>query len=41
MRTNTNTRRLTLNAILLATVLVLQQITPPIFTIKPDTTLIK
>ena len=40
MRTNTNTRRLTLNAILLAMGLVLHQITPPIFTIKPDTTLI-
>lgn len=37
MRTNTNTRRLTLNAILLAMGLVLHQITPPIFTIKPDT----
>ena len=40
MRTNTNTRRLTLNAIFLAMGLVLHQITPPIFTIKPDTTLI-
>ncbi|WP_455544404.1 tryptophan transporter [Intestinibacter sp.] len=40
MRTNTNTKRLTLNAILLAMGLVLHQVTPPIFTIKPDTTLI-
>ena len=40
MRTKTNTRKLTLNAILLAMGLVLHQVTPPIFTIKPDTTLI-
>lgn len=40
MRTNTNTKRLVLNAILLAMGLVLHQVTPPIFTIKPDTTLI-
>lgn len=40
MRTNTNTKRLVLNAILLALGLVLHQVTPPIFTIKPDTTLI-
>ena len=40
MRTKTNTRKLTLNAILLALGLVLHQVTPPIFTIKPDTTLI-
>lgn len=40
MRTNANTKRLVLNAILLAMGLVLHQVTPPIFTIKPDTTLI-
>lgn len=40
MKRNVNTKRLVLNAILLAMGLVLHQITPPIFTIKPDTTLI-
>ena len=40
MRTHTNTRKLTLNAILLAMGLVLHQVTPPIFTIKPDTTML-
>lgn len=40
MRKNINTRKLVLNAILLAIGLVLHQITPPIFAIKPDTTLI-
>ena len=40
MKRNMNTKRLVLNAILLAMGLVLHQITPPIFTIKPDTTLI-